>query len=98
VATFDIHRSGDGYLLNVQSDLLDGLNTVLAVPLMPIERAPLPMGRLNPVIELAGDRYSMVTQYMASTPIRELGPLAGSLKFSHYDKIKSALDMIFLGF
>lgn len=98
MATFDIHRAGDGYLLNVQTDLLDGLNTVLVVPLMPIERAPLPMGRLNPVFELAGKRYSMVTQYMASTPIRQLGPLSGNLKFSHYDKIKSALDMIFLGF
>lgn len=98
MATFDIHRHGDGYVLNVQSNLLDGLNTVLMVPLMPLEVAPKPMGRLNPVFDIGERRYSMVTQYMAATPMRGLGPVAGNLELAHYDQIRSALDMIFLGF
>lgn len=98
MATFDIYRHGDGYVLDVQSDLLDGLNTALMVPLMPLEAAPKPMGRLNPVFDIGGRRYSMLTQYMAATPIKGLGPVAGNLKLAHYDQIRSALDMIFLGF
>lgn len=98
MATFDIYRSDRGYLLDVQSDLLDGLNTVLIVPLVPLDVAPIPIGRLNPVLEIAGDRYSMVTQYMAATPIKALGRPVGNLKFASYDQIKAALDMILLGF
>lgn len=98
MATFDIYRNDRGYLLDVQSDLLDGLNTVLVVPLMPLDIAPIPIGRLNPVLEVAGERYSMVTQYMAATPMNALGRPVGNLKFTSYDKIKAAIDMIFLGF
>lgn len=98
MATFDIYRRDRGYLLDVQSDLLDGLNTALIVPLVPLDIAPIPIARLNPIIEVAGERYSMVTQYMAATPIRALGRPVGNLKFSSYDQIKAALDMIFLGF
>ncbi|MBN9360291.1 MULTISPECIES: CcdB family protein [unclassified Devosia] len=98
MATFDIYRNGRVYLVDVQSDLLDGLNTVLVVPLMPLDIAPIPIARLNPIIEIAGERYSMVTQYMAATPTRALGRPVGNLKFSSYDQIKPALDMIFLGF
>jgi len=98
MATFDLYRNDRGYLLDVQSDLLDGLNTVLVVPLMPLDVAPIPVRRLNPILEVAGDRYSMVTQFMAATPTRALGHPVGNLKLSSYDQIKAALDMIFLGF
>lgn len=40
----------------------------------------------------------MVTQYMAATPMKALGRPVGNLKFTSYDQIKTAIDMIFLGF
>lgn len=98
MAIFDIYQYGEGYVLNVQSDLVHGLTTVLMVPLLPLEKAPKPMGRLNPIFELGGRRYSMVTQFMAATQLRGLGAPSGNLKLAHYDEIRSALDMIFLGF
>jgi toxin CcdB len=98
MATFDLYRRDQGYLLDVQSDLLDGLNTILVVPLMPVEMAPKQIGRLNPIFEIGGHRYSMATQYMAAAPIKHLGRPVGNLKYAHYDEIKAALDMIFLGF
>ncbi len=98
MATFDIYEDGRGYLLDVQSDLLDGLNTVLIVPLMPPDIAPMPGARLNPTFEIANAKFVMVTQYMAAAPIRSLGTPVGNLKFRYYDQIKAALDMIFLGF
>ena len=98
MSIFDIYQYGEGYVLNVQSDLVHGLTTGLMVPLLPLEKAPKPMGRLNPIFELGGRRYSMVTQFMAATQLRGLGAPSGNLKFAHYDEIRSALDMIFLGF
>ena len=44
MAQYDVVRNpeGSGYLLDVQSDLLDGLTTRLVVPLMPQTQAPKP--------------------------------------------------------
>jgi toxin CcdB len=51
MARFDIFKNeGEvGYLLDVQSDLLSGLNTRVVVPLLPKSSAPSPAQRLNPV-------------------------------------------------
>ena len=61
MARFDTYRFADGYLLDVQADLLDGLNTRMAVPLMPLETAPKPAERLNPLFTIEGSEYVMVT-------------------------------------
>lgn len=44
MARFDIYENPacPGYLLDVQADLLDGLNTRMVVPLLPMEAAPRP--------------------------------------------------------
>ena len=54
MARFDVHAypSGDGYLLDVQADLLDHLNTRVVVPLLAKATAPKPASRLNPVFEI----------------------------------------------
>tara|TARA_Y100001001_G_scaffold162539_1_gene189339 strand:+ start:1457 stop:1615 length:159 start_codon:yes stop_codon:yes gene_type:complete len=51
MSRFDIfeNEEGAGYLLDVQSDLLSGLNTRVVVPLLPKSSAPFPAQRLNPV-------------------------------------------------
>ena len=59
MARFDIFKSrGElGYLLDVQSDLLSGLNTRVVVPLLPKSSAPTPAQRLNPVFSIEGQEF-----------------------------------------
>lgn len=91
------NKAGAGYLLDVQSDLLGGLNTRIVVPLLPQSSAPLPAQRLNPVFSVDGHEVVMATQYLAAVPERELSLKAGSLAM-YQDEISGALDMLFLGF
>ena len=99
MARFDAYaRAGKaGFLLDVQSDLLDALNTRVVVPLLPIDQAPTPAARLNPVLTISGENYVMATQFMASVPVRELGSVAVSLNAQSHE-ITAALDMLFVGF
>ncbi|TXS89485.1 plasmid maintenance protein CcdB [Parahaliea maris] len=99
MARFDIYlnRGGDGYLLDVQSDLLSGLNTRVVVPLLPRKGAPTPAQRLNPVFLLEGGEVVMATQFLAAVPETELQASIGSLDHA-VDEVQAALDMLFLGF
>lgn len=49
MARYDFYRraEGDGYLLDVQADLLKSLNTRVVIPLMPPNMAPVPGRRLD---------------------------------------------------
>lgn len=99
MARFDIFKNkGEaGYLLDVQSDLLSGLNTRVVVPLLPKSSAPSPAQGLNPVFSIEGQEIVMATQYMAAVPEGELRSAVGSLA-EKQDEISAALDMLFLGF
>jgi toxin CcdB len=99
VARFDLYRNpdGKGYLLDLQSDLIGGLNTRVVAPLIPLADAPRPARRLNPVFDIADGQLVMATQFMAAVPTRELRERIGSLADQH-DAIMNALDMIFTGF
>lgn len=99
MARFDVFENigGAGYLLDVQSDLLSGLNTRVVVPLLPIAVAPSPARRLNPVFRIGGQELVMATQYMAAVPEQELRSGVGSLA-EKQDEISAALDMLFSGF
>lgn len=96
MAQFDFYSHGLGFLLDVQSTLLDGLNTRIVVPLLPAAEAPKPAERLNPVFLIGGERYVMVTQFMASVPVSEFKAKVGSLSHEHFT-IKPAMDMLFDG-
>ncbi len=91
------NRSGAGYLLDVQNDLLDDLNIRVVVPLMLPEGAPLPARRLNPAFEIEGRQHLMVTQYLAAMPVSDFGARTGTLR-AHDNTITEALDMLFQGF
>lgn len=99
MARFDIYHDPDGYgyLIDVQSDLLDGLNSRVIVPLMPPETAPTPGRGLNPRIDVAGREYLMVTQYLSSVPASLLKTPVGNLS-AHQDEVTRALDFLFQGF
>jgi len=99
MAKFDVYRlrRDGGYVLDCQADLLDSLNTRLVVPLLPIDEAPRPAIRLNPIFDVEGERLVMVTQFAASVPVAELGEIVQSLD-AQQDAIGAALDMLIIGF
>lgn len=99
MAKFDVYRNaeGEGYLLDCQADLLASLNTRLVVPLLPLDSAPTPAGRLNPLFEIAGIKHSMVTQFAAAVPLNLLRGKVVSLK-SDEIVIGSAIDMLLAGY
>lgn len=97
MARFDVYRLEGALYLDVQTDLLHGLNTRLVVPLIPIHDGPVPAGRLNPVLDVSGEPCSMHPQLMVAVPASSLHLPVDNLK-RHYDRIIAAIDMIFLGF
>lgn len=99
MARYDVYRNegGAGYLLDVQSDLLNGLNTRVVVPLIPADVSPSAAERLNPVFSFDDVEVVMATQFLAAVPQKELGGPLGSLERVG-DEISTALDMLFLGF
>ena len=99
MARFSVYRNPDGagYLLDVQANILDHLNTRLVVPLLPLSSAPTPAKTLNPVFNIAGTSVVMVTQFMAAIPASLLKSPESSLEFSR-NEITAALDLLFQGF
>ncbi|OBQ78922.1 MULTISPECIES: CcdB family protein [unclassified Mesorhizobium] len=86
-----------GYLLEVQSDLLDNFKTRVVVPLLPLASAPPPMRKLHPVFEINGRKLVMATHLIATVAATELGENRFNLA-KHHDEIVAALDMLFQGF
>ena len=76
MAQYDVFRNpeGSGYLLDVQSDLLDGLSTRLVIPLLPALQAPRPAARLNPVVNIKDEAHVMATQFIAAVPVERQPP------------------------
>ena len=99
MARFDVHArrdGGGGYLLDVQADLLSGLNTRLVVPLLPLDQAPAPAARLNPLFDIAGQRHVMVTQFAAAVHVSELGERVITFAQAH-ETVTAALDLLITG-
>lgn len=99
MARFDVYArpGGAGYLLDVQADVLSGLNTRLVVPLLPLAEAPEPAKRLNPVFEIGSEPHVMVTQFLAAVPRALLRSPVSNLA-DQDSEIMAALDMVLIGF
>lgn len=100
MARFDVHAMPGRrffYLLDVQADLLDRLDTRVVVPLFPETEAPPPIANLNPVFDIQGQRHVMVTQSIATLRRRDLGKVVLSLDDQH-QRITNALDMLLTGY
>jgi len=87
----------DGYVVDMQAGLLSHLATRTVLPLLLERTAPKPISELNPVFDIDGERYVLVTQAIASVPGRELQRPVGSLA-KHHDSITRALDILLVGF
>lgn len=96
MAQFDVHRLGDGLVVDCQSSLLDRLETRFVAPLVPMAHAPNVAQRLNPIFTIEAEDYVMLTQAAAAVRRRELGPVLASLADRSFE-ITGALDVLVSG-
>ncbi|MCX7050288.1 MAG: CcdB family protein [Proteobacteria bacterium] len=105
MARFDIyatpgrHADSTPYLLDVQSDLLDGLDSRVVIPLRRRERFPaVPLAdRLTPTLSIAGAEFILETPKMGAVPRRALGAPLLSLA-AEQARVTAAMDFLFQGF
>ena len=105
MARFDVYRNtgvhadATPYLLDVQSDLLQGLQTRIVVPLRRRDRFPgvgLP-ANLAPTFEIEGIECILEIPKLAAVPMRLLKLPVTTLVASQFE-ITAALDFLFQGF
>ena len=86
------------YLLDVQSDIIDELNTRLVIPLFLLDEVNgRPACRLTPVLNVDGEDFLVMTHEMASVRQSQLGEEVVSVQ-EHRQAIKNALDFLLDGF
>lgn len=87
------------YLVDVQSDLLDGLDSRMVIPLRGLKHFPqvkLSL-RLTPVLTIEGEDFLLETPKMGAVPLRVLKSPVTSLAQSQ-KQITAALDFLFQGY
>jgi toxin CcdB len=100
---FDVVRNPDPtsagirpYLVILQSDHLDAMDTVVVAPLARVKKFA-PVKRLTPAVTIAGRNYVVMTHELAAVARSDLK--AATTNFSVIrDEITSAIDLIFFGF
>lgn len=105
MAQFDVFRNNGEhaevtpYFLDIQSDLLQGLETRVVVPLRRRDHFPvasLPTN-LTPTFEIEGIECLLETPKLAAVPLRLLKIPVASLASSRFI-ITAALDFLFHGY
>lgn len=90
-------RSAVPYLLDVQNDLLDDLETRVVVPLCPISAMKgQTLRTLMPALEIEGERFVMLTPQMAGIPKSELGAPVTRVEQYRFEII-AAIDFLLTG-
>lgn len=105
MARFDVyanpgsHAKTTPFLVDVQSDLLDGLDTRMVIPLRKLDHfatVKLPT-HLTPVLQIQGQACLLETPKMAAVPLRILKQPVASLA-TDQAQITAALDFLFHGY
>ena len=103
MARFDIYKNpfrGETrevpFLLDVQSEFLDVLDTRMIIPLRRASQFRKPIQHLNPTLEHAGTRLVVDIASMASVPRSELKQPVGNIRTQRLD-IENALGFLFTG-
>ena len=97
MARYDVYRLQGTHLLDVQTDLIDQLQSRAVVPLLPVSETPPSIRRLHPVFEVGGEKLVMATQLIGAVSNTQLAEPVDNLG-RHHDEIVAALDMLFHGF
>ena len=86
------------YLLDVQSDLLEGLNTRVVIPMCPSSAlGKRPITNLSPKFEINGNSYTLLTPQLAGIAISDLGLAVENLS-EYRSEIIKAIDFLITGF
>lgn len=99
MARYDAYevRGNPGYLLDVQADVLDQLQTRVVIPLQLLGNAPQTADRLNPRLRVGDQTVILATQFISAIPRRSLSKPVDHL--GHFaDDIQNALDFLLIGF
>jgi toxin CcdB len=105
MARFDVYinpsseATSTPYLVDVQSNLLDGLDSTMVIPLRSLRCFPkvaLPT-KLTPIFSIEGENCLLETPKMAAVPRRILKTPVLSLTHVQ-DQITAALDFLFQGY
>ena len=101
MARFDVYRHPDAalrkttpFLLDIQNDYLDGLQTRVVLPLRNAKLVGLPMRDLNPLLEIDGTQVVLDAAAIAAFPAAELRSPVTNLR-PQADLIANALDTLF---
>jgi toxin CcdB len=105
MARFDVYANPSGsatttpYLLDVHSDLLNGLDTRLVIPLRSLKHFPRVKlsTRLTPIFNIDGEDHLLETPKMGTIPLRVLKTPVTSLAQAQ-NQITAALDFLFQGY
>jgi toxin CcdB len=99
MARFDVCRDpdGQGFLLDVQANMMNHLNSRIVVPLMLEAEAPNPAKGLNPGFTIGDVAVVRVTQFLAAVPISALKDQVTTLE-QHHTAIVDAIDLLMQGF
>lgn len=86
------------YLLDVQNDILEGLNTRVVIPMCPSSAlGKRAITNLSPQFEIQGSTYTLLTPQLAGIAFSDLGPAIGDLS-EYRTEIIRALDFLITGF
>ena len=96
MAQFDVHRLGDGLVIDCQADLLSHIDTRFVVPLVTRAEAGTIARRLNPVFLIDGEERVMLTPAASAVRERELGAVVASLADRSFE-ITDAIDVLISG-
>ncbi len=99
MAKYDVfpNPSGEGFLLELQADLLSDLNTRVMAPLLPATPSVKVIRRLNPSFVIDGKQYVLFTHLIATVAVARLAEPRTNFH-RHQDEIVAALEMLFQGF
>lgn len=89
-------RDTQPYVVEVQSDLLQGLSTAVLVPLLRPGPGASITSRLNPSFDVAGEQLTLSPPELLSISRQRLGAPIAKLT-AHRDDIMAALDRLFTG-
>lgn len=101
---FAVHRNKNPvtkstvpYLLNIQSELIDELDTRVVIPLYPATALQgNPLKTLTPVFEIEGKQYILMTPQLAGIAKKQLGAQVADLARAR-NEIIAALDLLISG-
>jgi len=90
-------RDGAGYVVDVQSGLVDHLKTRVVVPLVTERTYSVRIRGMNPVFDIHGEQSALLTQFLSSVSAAVLRRPVASLS-GHRDEVTWALDTLLIGF